>query len=299
MRLATLLLLVTILIIPPSMAQVPNQSTVETTTTVRVFDPGDPLPPGRTSVLVVAVRYQYGQGAQADEPTEVTLEVTDVPPWADAELRNTTLSYPVPATSATSGRTDERRVELNLTLDPGAPAFQPGDVTVRAEAEENGNLAASEDQDTQPVEPDFDARLTATAPESLVVAGGRDHGLTLTVENSANAPTRVIPRVQAQPENSLVTLPAPFNLGDGSSNGTLPASSTTTVHLRTPWTSGEEGTLTLELQPVHADRDDALGRVRTVSVEIQGQSVVPAPHMTLLLALGLGAVARGRLQPPR
>lgn len=288
-RVAAAALLLALLAAATASAQMGGQ--VESETRIQIFDPDGRLQPGTTTSLLGAVTYRYGQGARADEATTVEVTVLSTPPWAEAEFNTSSVSFPVPATSATSGRTDERQVLLNVTLPPDAPAFAEGDVEVRAQAESNGNVASSEGTDTQPVQPDYRASLQVDHRQTVPVPGGRDHPLPLDVRAQANDDTLVDVRLQAKPANSRVTLPGPTPLeGAAAGNG----SASLDVSLRMPWTRNQEGTLSLVLTPFSANRTDVAGSETTVEMTLVGQSLVPGPGPGAVLAGLLAAAAAAR-----
>lgn len=287
---APLVLLALLAAAAPAAGQVPTE--VESETRIQVFDPDGRLEPGTTTSLLTAVTYRYGQGARADEPTEVHLSVLSTPGWAEAEFNTSTVTFPVPATSATSGRTDEVRVTLNVTPDADAPAFAGGEVAVRAEAEANGNIAASQGDDTQAVPPDYVATLRIDHRDRNPVPGGRLQALPLHVQAHVNDRTLVDVEVEAKPANSQVTVPGPTPL-EGAVTGN--ASAFLDVDLRMPWTRDQEGTLSLALTPYSANRTDVQGSAVTVEMTLVGRSLVPGPGAgAVLAALAGAAAARGR-----
>jgi hypothetical protein len=266
-----------------------SNGSVESETRIQVFDPDAPLQPGETTSLLSAVTYRYGQGARADEPTEVQLSVLSTPGWAEAEFNTSSVTFPVPASSATSGRTDQRQVLLNVTVDD-APAFAEGQVEVLAEAEANGNVDASEGTDTQAVVPSYTAELDVDHRDRVPVPGGREHALPLHVTAVANAPTVVDVTLQAKPASSKVTVPDPTALeADGAGN----ASAFLDVTLRMPWTRNQEGTLSLAVTPFSANRTDVEGSQVAVEMTLVGQSLVPGPGAVAAL-LAAAAAARWR-----
>lgn len=279
----------------PSAAQMGSQ--VESETRIQVFDPDGRLEPGATTSLLTAVTYRYGQGARAGQPTEVNVTVLTTPSWASARFNTSSVSFPVPATSASSGRTDERQVLLNVTLDDDAPAFAEGEVRVRAQAEQNGNIGSSEGTDSQTVIPDYVADLDVDHPATMPVPGGRAQVVPLHVQAQANDATLVDVTLQAKPANSRVTVPDPTALEGGLAGN---ASAFLDVTLRMPWTRNQEGTLTLTVTPFSANRTDVRGAEKTVEMTLVGQSLVPGPGAGAAL-LGLAAAAaaaRRRRHPP-
>lgn len=290
MTLARVLVLAALLLSAAAVtATAQSNGSVESETRIQVFDPDAPLQPGETTSLLSAVTYRYGQGARADEPTEVQLSVLSTPGWAEAEFNTSSVTFPVPASSATSGRTDQRQVLLNVTVDD-APAFAEGQVEVLAEAEANGNVDASEGTDTQAVVPSYTAELDVDHRDRVPVPGGREHALPLHVTAVANAPTVVDVTLQAKPASSKVTVPDPTALeADGAGN----ASAFLDVTLRMPWTRNQEGTLSLAVTPFSANRTDVEGSQVAVEMTLVGQSLVPGPGAVAAL-LAAAAAARWR-----
>lgn len=284
-RLVALAALLLASLATPAAAQ--SGMSVESETRIQVFDPDAPLDPGATTSLLSAVTYRYGQGARSDEPTNVQLSVLSTPSWAQAHFNASNVTFPVPASSATSGRTDQRQVLLNVTVDPDAPAFAEGEVRVRAEAESNGNIASSEGTDTQAVRPAYAAELDVDHRDRVPVPGGRRHAVPLHVTAVANSPTLADVTLEAKPANSRVTVPDPTRLQPDAGGN---ASAFLDVTLRMPWTRNQQGTLTLTVTPFAANQTDVAGSTSTVEMTLVGRSLVPGPGLGAAVA-GLAAAA--------
>lgn len=294
MRLLAALLLLALLAPPAAAQQLPGDGVVRSQLSVSVEDPGRALQPGRMEVIVVLLSYSWSTGAQpglgsdpttaenASQPTRVRLAVKQQPSWvANATFEQDVVELPVegPA-SGTSAAT----VNLILGIDPRAPALQREEIVVTATADPNGNLGSATGE-SPPVKlrAAIVARLNLTAEPSQVVPGGRWTAMPFTLRNDGNTELKIKLNVTARPQDSQVEYPESV---------TLPrdAQQVIEVRLRVPWTGAETGIVELEAVPLLDDED---GRPARASIEVLGQSAVPAPA-PLLALLAAFLLARRR-----
>ncbi|HLE97047.1 MAG TPA: hypothetical protein VI997_06710, partial [Candidatus Thermoplasmatota archaeon] len=218
---------------------------VQSSTGVLLSDLGGPVEPGTFRNMTVKVTYRHGIGAVAATPTEVTLEAVEVPPWAQFTLEPTTFTFDVdPATQ------DEQSAEAFavLTIDPKAPAFQRGNLTVVARAVANGNVRESQGQSQIFVIPGFNATMRIDAPDDMRIRGGTAAVLPFLVTNLGNADAEVEIGLPSKPETARVELaPTSARMRPGESiEGE--------VRLRASWVETAQGILTIEVKPKPAGR---------------------------------------------
>lgn len=287
MRLLAALLLLG-LVAPVAAAQGAPPGVVRSQLSVSVEDPGRALQPGRMEPVVVLLSYSWSTGAQpglgsdptsednGTQRTRVRLAVHQMPSWvANATFESDVVELPVngpaPGTSAAT-------VSLVLGIGPDAPALQREEILVTGTAEPNGNVAGATGQ-SPPVKlrAAVVARLNLTAEPSQVVPGGRWTPMPFALRNDGNTELKVKLNVTARPQDSQVEYPGTVTLARGRQE-------VVEVRLRVPWTGAETGIVELEAVPLLDDED---GRPARASVEVLGQSAVPAaaPLLGVLAAL--------------
>jgi hypothetical protein len=277
-------------------AQVPL---VNATLSVAVDDPGHALVPGKNETLDVHVTYSPQAGAQAapgqnpdpNDPlndnssrkTRITFTIKTAPAW----ITNFTFEPPtieLPVTAGTGGGV-ATNAKLIVQIDPKAPALQKELLVITAKAEANGNVKeASQDSPEIKVKPAFIPKINITAPDAMVVPGGRWTELPYTLKNLGNAETKVKLNVTARPQDSEVEY-------DDTATVPLNGSTIVNVRLRLPWTASEAGTVELEATPLPLSDTDAPGRPVHEDIDVQGLSAVPGADAALVAAGALVAIA--------
>ena len=287
MRLVAALLLLALLA-PPAAAQVPADAVVRSQLSVSVEDPGRALQPGKMEAIVVLLSYSWSTGAQpglgsdptkeenASQRTRVHLAVKQQPSWvANATFEQETVEL---AVNGPASGTSAAVVNLILGIDPRAPALQREEIVVTATADPNGNLgSASGESPPVKLRAAIVAKLNLTAEAAQVVPGGRWTVMPFTLRNDGNTELKVKLNVTARPQDSQVEYPESVTLARDQQQ-------VVEVRLRVPWTGAETGIVELEAVPLLDDED---GRPARASIEVLGQSAVPAagPLVALLAAL--------------
>lgn len=264
---------------------------VATSLTLDVQEPNGPplgiMVPGRPYALEVKVNYQYDPGAlQPAGPTRIDLELVEAPSWMQAKLNPVTVYVAVNTSTAISGSTatNVTYIEANLTLD--APAYELANVSVRARAQSNGNLAPSEGGDAQAFRPGFIPQMrivTSTSPAAA--RGGVPASIPIRFENTGNGPLLVNLTLLGSPQGARVTVPAPFVLGATATGGS--GKHLLQLDVLTPWSATTRGDVDLRADFWHVERTEIAGEPISFRVSIEGQSPVPGAEV----AVAAGAVA--------
>lgn len=292
-RVATLVLLA-VLLAPASLAQGTLPAGASPSLSVAVEDPGRSLAPGKTDSLVVLINYNVPLGghpapgsdptstANDTRPTRITLATKAVPSWIESvSFEPPIVEIKMPAGTA-AGSQSARAVAI-IHVKPDAPALQREEFIITGTAEPNGNIAGKTSESPSiNLRATFVAKVNLTAPEALVVPGGRWHDMPFTITNLGNAETKVRLNVTARPQDSQVEFPQSIVLPLGATQEVV-------VRLRVPWTYGERGIVELEATPL-TDQDE--GRPAKLDIEVHGQSAVPTAP--LVVAIGFALFLRRR-----
>lgn len=296
-RLVSRLLVALLLLLPLASFAQAQAPVVPATLIVTVEDPGRALQPGGESPVNVIVNYRPGQGAHPapdpDEPqlvnkTRITLEPKTLPSWAvGARIEPAEFWVDIPPQGAAGG-TFNLRTTMFVNLSADAPALQREEVVVVGRAEPNGNIQGAQ-AESQPIKlrPAVVGLLNVTSADPLVVIpGGRWSVVPFSVRNDGNSNLTARLNVTLRPENSQVEFPETVTLAPGEST-------TVEVRVRTPWTNAEAGDLELQALPL---LDDESGKASAASVQVSGQSAVPAAPagVALLTWLALAGARRRR-----
>lgn len=286
LALAALLLLA----VPAACAQGPGASAL----TVFVEDPGRAFTPGALEAVTVQVTYSPGQfGRPAPAPTEdrpenttptrITFTAKQQPSWvSEVTFDPEEVFIEVPYHNATVANY-ARRVTALLRVTQDAPAIERESFVVTASSEPNGNIPAMTADS-----PDLKFRATTvgvlnvSAPDTVVLPGGRWTSVVYTVRNDGNSEIVAKLNVTVRPENSQVEFPDTVQLARGEVR-------VIEVRIRTPWTNAEFGSLELEATPIV---DSEPGTPSRKEVQVRGESAVPFPAAVLLLAFLVAARVR-------
>lgn len=273
---------------------------------VRLGDVGAGLVPNRVQAMKVSVDYIFGPGSVPGPDQDRAgparsigrIEVVGKPEWLNYSLHNTTMTFDVEARNIFgTSKTNETDMFLNASL--LAPALVPGDVTVRARIEANGNMPEAQCEGTKnDIRPLFVSKLAFQGPQGQTVPsqGGLPIIVPFTLVNLGNSPVEVRFRLTTSPEFSIVALPEKFvleSLADGAPN-----SRDLQVEIRTPWSTDEGGTVEIQAESIHPTRPDLIGDKPKFSFLLAGKNVVPEPE-TFLIVATVALLAGLRVRGPR
>lgn len=263
------------------------QEPIQSTTGVILSDIGGNVPPGVPLNLTITVTYRHGQGGVGTD-TDVTLEVVEVPPWANFTVETTEFSFPTDPVSPPEGRATTNAV---LLLSPDAPAFRRGNLSLQAVAEPNGNIRGSTGATQVFVIPGFNATLRLDAPPEVRIRGGLDEEIAFTVENLGNAAASIAFDFPSKPETARIVGPEPVVLAPGES-------AERAIGIRASWVEAGSGILTIAATPAIEGRTLLDVVPTTVDVLVTSLAAVPGGSaLAALAAAATGAATRGRRRP--
>lgn len=188
------LLTLVVLATPPASAQTPQHGV-----SVSYTLPSE-VQPGTTATVTVNVTYRWDDGAQivAQGETTVTLNstVSFAPlvgaPWASLSLNPETLTF----TPGLQAGQEVQTSELNIVVAQDAPAFLQAPITVRAVAEQNGQMQAQSADQSAGLYAAFAPSVAVQDRGAIELSGSGT--VRVPVENRGNGPVRVwIKSVQA------------------------------------------------------------------------------------------------------
>lgn len=285
-------LLLALLVLPTSVAQSPGSASL----TVFTEDPGRAFTPGALEPVTVVVTYSPGQlgrptpaptpdRPENTTPTRITFTAKQQPSWvSEVSFDPPEVFIDVPYHNATVA-SYSRRVNAILRVVPDAPALERESFVVTASAESNGNIPAmTADSAELKLRATVVGILNVSAPESVVLPGGRWTTIVYTVRNEGNSEIVAKLNVTVRPENSQVEFPDTLQLARGETREVE-------VRVRTPWTAAEFGSLELEATPIV---DAEGGTPARREVQVRGESAVPAGALLPLAALAMVALLARR-----
>ncbi|HID25175.1 MAG TPA: hypothetical protein EYP23_01740 [Thermoplasmata archaeon] len=175
------------------------------------------LKPGETVNTTIDVTYGYSKFAQpkgflllSSTPTKINISIEDKPAWCDAELDKTQLSVKIPVTTFFSGGNVSFTVTLTVTLSQDALGYEDGTLKIKAEAEENGNIASSADTTSIKIKTSFVHRVEVDETSfCLLLRPGDSSNISVNITNTGNMD--IIARLNASnntiPNILSITLP--------------------------------------------------------------------------------------------
>lgn len=170
--------------------------------------------PTGSTTQQVNITYRWQDGALATEDTEVevsaSIDFGPLEPWAQVSLDRETLTY---SPDAQSGQ-ETKPVNLTIDVDSGAPAAVPAEVTVTANASENGAIESSQGNATDEAFAVATYAVQVSTPTSIELseAGGT---IEVGVANQGNGPVGVWIANLTAPEGIEATAPERIVLGPG------------------------------------------------------------------------------------
>lgn len=152
----------------PAAAQIPQG---QPTVTVTFASSVARAPAGEVTSHPGNVTYEWPPGGVTMADTPIHLEVVDAPPWTNATATPDTVYAPV-GPSSPDGGSVTLPFDVLLDVASDAPSDQQGTITVRAEAEPNGNMGPAEGAGTMGV----DVEHTSSEPVAPADARAEDVG---------------------------------------------------------------------------------------------------------------------------
>jgi hypothetical protein len=295
MRLASALALlgVALLLLPPAQAQlpvpVPGSGTTNAQLVVEVNDPGGALVPGRPYSYKVVVHYVYGPGAVVPPGQDscATLKVQGVPAYATGNVTPDTVCFAINPTVVSSGTTVDNSTILDLNLTAEAPALDPFNVTVVADAPANGPIQAAHGEASHLFEAGFVGKVQLLSVGPVLIAGGAPQAVPLRVRNLGNGPIQVMFTNVSVPQGVKVQLPGPITLQNPGDEGTA------VLTLRAPWTLPSKGDVDVSIVTQYPGRRDLPGDTPHAKFPLASKAAVPGFDPAALACL-LGALALRR-----
>lgn len=298
--LAALLALLPLLAMP-AQAQVPALpgGTTDVDVVMELQDPGEDLIPTRPYSLVLTVHYRYGSGAvvPVDDPGPPAtgehcgqVSVPVPPPWGQVRIIPPEVCFRINPQFVGGTTVDNTTiVEINVSTD--APALEDFNFTVRFDAAGFGSLVAAQGETARIIRPGYVGRVEVEAASPVVVRGGGQQQVPVTVRNLANGPIEVRFLNGTAPQGLRLGLPERVQLA---------RNATEVVHLlvEAPWTTPVRGQVSFDVQTSHPARPDLVGETPRTRFDIEGRAAVPGMEPLLVLgALALAVVgSRARLR---
>lgn len=274
------LLLAALATVPTVEAQ---QGVVNTYLTVSYTPPAGPYKPGEVKQTNVTFTYGWSPGAASTQPVQAQLEVVGSADWYNVTLEPTTVTFPAPQLQ--EGKA-EALATLTITLAPNAPAFQKGNLTIKATAPQAGNLKEARGEKASTFDSAFVAKTNVSGPqEVLALDGGKAHEVLFKVRNDGNH--EVLVKFDVEAGTAAVTIPADITLDVGEEK-------TVGVVVRTPWTEGMEGDVVLKAKSTPTAGEET-GDQTTAKAHYVSTSAIPGPGLPLAAAaVALAVVALRR-----
>lgn len=168
-----------------------SKSTLNLTPTTSDFGT---LKPGETVNTTIDVTYGYSKFAQpkgflllSSTPTKINISIENKPAWCDAELDKTQLSVKIPATTFFSGGNVSFTVILTVTVSQDALGYEDGTIKIKAEAEENGNIASSADTTSIKIKTSFVSGVEVDETSFwLLLRPGDSSNISVNITNTGN-----------------------------------------------------------------------------------------------------------------
>jgi len=153
------------------------------------------LSEGETVSTNITIAYIYNKFALpkgifmlSPAPTKIEITVESKPSWCDVELEKTELSADIPLNAVLLGGNETFRVRVNVSLTSrDAPGYEEGIIVIKAKAEKNGNINASEAECRIRVKPDFFADIAVSENYfDLSLSPGDEETVFVDITNKAN-----------------------------------------------------------------------------------------------------------------
>ncbi|HVL87997.1 MAG TPA: hypothetical protein VM681_08360 [Candidatus Thermoplasmatota archaeon] len=273
--------------------------TCDTTTAVRITAHQAPIRPlSGFAILEVDVTYSWfnTQNAASFTASKISLTVETNQAWTIVTISPSNL-FPVvtPSTNAgTDSGSKTEKAELFVVTTADAPAFTPGNIKVKANADRNGCLGSSSGEAETTVQADFFSIIDATTPTTIQKSGPQQQVVfPMTVTNYGNANTKIFFDVLSQPEGWQVVPPSEVIL-EARQQGGKATTKTANMVVQTPWRNGylnEVGAVTMRMTSNYALDTKVPGDRATISSLTTVIGFYVPGIDTLLLVGGVGALA--------
>jgi hypothetical protein len=178
------------------------------------------IKPGTTLNTNITITYEYGRLARPKgfpfpkkrTPTTINLTIT-TPKWCTPQLNQGHFEIDVETFIVPKTKTENLSAKLTIKVDDlNAPAYEEGTITIKATAEENGNIQPSSAIYEIKITPGFTPGIEATlSNKSISLKPGEEKNISIHVKNKSNY--KIIANLTTTTlENLNVTLPTPTTI---------------------------------------------------------------------------------------
>lgn len=242
------------------------------------------------------ILYSYALG-YSQTPIIIDLTAVMKASYGSASVSPAQLVVPVPS-SPTPNSYAPPAIPFSVLVifNRDAPAFQPTEVLVKAQASAGTCVKAvpQKDSNVVPVKPDFFGIIAATADRAIVKSSQNNQlQLPIKVENFGNGQIKVFFSTQAGKGIEVVT-PEPRIL-DSTAQGGKKTSEIVNLNVNTPYKNGymnKINSVNVEITSTSAEDTSIQGDKAALSMLVRTQGVyVPGFDSVLMLAALVGAAA--------
>jgi len=212
-------------------------------------------------------------------PAIIELELTNVPKWCTASLDKHNVSIEI------RDEYKEAKAKLTVSLDIDAPAFDPTDITIKAEFKnENWKIAESSNETTITVEADYLGMIDiGLAYNYMEIPPLNETTIPINITNLGNAKTKINSQILNKPTDWNITLP----------ETTLNVDETKQIDLIVqPPEEFDNETIKIKFTPQYYDDETKTGNTQEISIFLQNDgsleeengSVIPGFEIIGILA---------------
>lgn len=254
------------------------------------------IAPGSTYEGEANVTYSWEDGGLSTGPTQVdvnhSIPFSPLEAWAQVTVEPDTLTYQTGPQSGSS----TQQVNVTITLDEDAPAFVAAPMTIRAQAQQNAPIQASNGSDSADVVPRLVPSVQVQAPGQVEFSG--EGTVEVSLSNTGNGPVRVAVSDLQAPDGVEATPPSAIVLGPGGPAGDNADSLDVPSALRDAYGQPSTGTLTIAVSgsgdgaltfnvtygPPSGQTGQSAGTVQSVRVAAGGLPILPILALFVLAA---------------
>jgi hypothetical protein len=213
--------------------------------------------------------YNFYIGRQVN----IKLDILEYPSWCEASISQGTLTTTVPRDSSVP---QSLSTKIIISVDPDAPAFAQGKISVKATVDKVGPIDGYEQTFDLPFQPDYLPLVQPELPDTNTKRIGPMDTAVFPIEvtNLGNARTKVFLEVTHAPDGWIAVVTDTIILDEGEDS-----KNTAYLTIRPPKSFGyhdDDASIKVKITPAYADDTTLQGNTEslTVIVESRGISVI-------------------------